>query len=139
MTVVKRRAGFTLVEMLVALLVFAALIAVAMTLFTSQVRAFTSGNDRSDVMLAGEFATSTLTRELRTAGTNTVARQPWLVYAGVDVIAFHADMVSRVADPFAVYVDLRPATNDGDVSRQLVLRIGGRPVARGAGHLLFRS
>jgi prepilin-type N-terminal cleavage/methylation domain-containing protein len=101
----KRRPGFTLVEMLVALLVFAALIAVAMTLFTSQVRAFTSGTDRADVMLAGEFATSTLTRELRTAGTNTVARQPWLVYAGVDVIAFHADMVSRVADPFAVYVD----------------------------------
>jgi prepilin-type N-terminal cleavage/methylation domain-containing protein len=99
------RRGFTLVEMLVAMAIFAGLIAVAMTLFTSQVRAFAAGSERAELTLAGEFASAMLTRELRTAGTNTAPSQPWLVYAGANVVAFHADLVSRVPDPFAVYID----------------------------------
>src|SRR5690606_31357350 len=70
-----------------------------------QVRAFTAGTERSELTLAGEFAASTLSRQLRTAGTNTLAQQPWLVYGDSSAIAFHADMVSRVVDPFAVYID----------------------------------
>jgi len=99
------RAGFTLVEMLVAMVIFAGLIAIALTLFTTQIRAFTAGSDRAELTLAGNFASRTLSQELRTAGTNVRPQQPWLVYGGVDVVAFHTDLVSRVADPFAVYID----------------------------------
>lgn len=104
-TLAGARRGFTLVEMLVSLVIFAALISVAVTLFTSQVRAFTAGTERSELTIAGSFASSTLSRQLRTAGTNTIASQPWLVYGDTNVIAFHADLVSRVPDPFAVYID----------------------------------
>jgi prepilin-type N-terminal cleavage/methylation domain-containing protein len=105
------RAGFTLVEMLVAMVIFAGLIAITLTLFTSQIRAFTAGSDRAELTLAGEFASRMMSQELRTAGTNVRAQQPWLVYGGVDVVAFHADLVSRVVDNFAVYIDPDAPTN----------------------------
>jgi len=101
----KRRAGFTVLEALVALTLASIVIAAALLMLQTQVRAFTVGADRTEATMTAQFVAATLERELRTAGTNVLAQQPWLVYAGADVIAFHADLVSRVADPFAVYVD----------------------------------
>lgn len=109
----RSRNGFTLLEALVALTLAAGVIAAALTMLRLQVRAFTVGADRAEVTMTAQFATTTLSRELRTAGTNVLPHQPWLVYAGADAVAFHADLVSRTTDPFAVYID--PDAGAGEV------------------------
>jgi len=99
------RGGFTLLEVLVSLVLFGLVMTLAVQLFVLQSHLFRLGTERTRLTQAAQFVTGVLDRDLRTAGTNVVARQPWLVYAGQDVVAFHADYVSRSADPFAVYVD----------------------------------
>ncbi|MEX1184254.1 MAG: prepilin-type N-terminal cleavage/methylation domain-containing protein [Gemmatimonadota bacterium] len=101
----RTRAGFTLVELLVALVIGVGLTASMLVFFQTQVRVFALGSERANLLQGSQAASSTLMRDLRTAGTNVVAQQPWLVYAGADAIAFHADYASSVVDAFAVYVD----------------------------------
>jgi hypothetical protein len=75
-------------------------------MFRSQSRAFAAGNERVDALQNGLFAAEMLERELRAAGAGTPDVQPWLIYAGADVVAFNADFVTNVAnDVFAVYYD----------------------------------
>lgn len=102
---VARRAGFTLVEVLVALLIGVMVTAALLMVFQTQVRVFGMGIERANLLQGSQAASSTLSRDLRTAGTNIAAQQPWLVYAGDDVVSFHADYASNVEDAFAVYVD----------------------------------
>jgi prepilin-type N-terminal cleavage/methylation domain-containing protein len=108
------RAGFTMVEMMVSLAVLGIVMAIALGFLSSQVRAFTSGADASVYTAGAQFALRTIEREVRSAGTNTVARQPWMVYAGPSIIAYNSDYVSNVADAFAVNVD--PTAPAGEIS-----------------------
>lgn len=111
----RARRGMTMVEMMVALTVFGIVVTSAMAMFRSQSRAFTAGNERVDALQNGLFAAELLERELRAAGSGTGDIQPFLVYAGADVLAFNADFVSNVAnDVFAVYYD--PNAPAGTVS-----------------------
>ncbi len=60
------------------------------------------------------YAMLRLEGDLRTLGTNVPARQPSVVYAGEDIVAFHADYATNVAgDPFAVYYT--PGAPNGQV------------------------
>lgn len=99
-------AGVTIVELLIALVVFSIVVAAGLRIFSTQARAFAEGAVRIELTQNLQYAATALTRDLRTAGTNVPAHQPFLVYAGQDVVAFHADYATNVPnDPFAVYYD----------------------------------
>lgn len=101
-----RRDGFTLVEMLVALGIFGALLALTLGMMNDQVRAFYSGADQMDAAQNLRFAMDILEKDLPTAGSGVPTGQPHIVYADTHVVVFNADFAT--ADPndmFAVYVD----------------------------------
>lgn len=98
--------GFTLVELLVATLLSLVVLSAALAFFSQQGQALRLGTDRATVLQNQRFATAALRRELRATGSGVPAQQPFLVYAGMDVVAFNANYVTPDAsDPFAVYVD----------------------------------
>jgi prepilin-type N-terminal cleavage/methylation domain-containing protein len=101
-----RERGMTLIEMLIAITVFGVVAAGALTFFSTQSRAFRRGNDRLDVVQNLRFAADLLEREMRTLGANVPVGQPFMVYAGNNAVAFHADYATNTAnDPWAVYYD----------------------------------
>jgi len=98
--------GMTLIEMLIAIVVFGVVTAAALNFFTGQGRAFRRGTDRLDVVMNLRFAAGVLERELRTLGAHVPDNQPYLVYAGPNAVAFSADYASNVVgDPWSVYYD----------------------------------
>jgi prepilin-type N-terminal cleavage/methylation domain-containing protein len=98
--------GMTLVEMLIALVVFSIVLASALTFLGRQGTAFRLGSERMDVLQNLRFAATTLSNDLRTAGSNVPDQQPQLVYAGASVLAFNGDYATNVAsDAWAVYHD----------------------------------
>ena len=109
------RGGFSLPELLVALLVFGVIITAALGFMTSQSEALRRGMNRMGAMASLRFALQTLELDLETLATNVPDGQPPIAYAGEAVIAFHADYASNIAgDPFSVFYD--PDAPSGQVS-----------------------
>lgn len=107
--------GFTMVELVIALLVFGVLIAASLGFMTNQSEALRKGMDRMAAITSMRVAVQMLELDLETLGTNVPQGQPPLVYAGENVVAFHADYATNVPDdPFAVYYD--PDAPGGQVS-----------------------
>lgn len=101
-----REHGLTLIEMLFALVVFGLVMGTALGYFRSQLRGFRLGGERMDALQNVRFAANFSEAHLRVAGAGVPDQQPFLVYAGPDVVAFNADYVTNVAnDVFAVYHD----------------------------------
>ena len=99
-------AGFTLVELLVALFVFSAVMAGTLGFLRFQGRAMSLGSDRMNAVQNLQFALSTIEQRLRAAGANLPGAQPAIIYAGRNVVAFNADYATNVPnDPFAIYYD----------------------------------
>ncbi|OLC98807.1 MAG: hypothetical protein AUI88_03035 [Gemmatimonadetes bacterium 13_1_40CM_3_70_8] len=99
-------AGFTLVELLITLVVFSAVMAGTLGFLRSQGRAMSLGSDRMNAVQNLEFALTTMQQRLRAAGANLPDAQPALIYAGTNVVAFNADYATNLPnDPFAVYYD----------------------------------
>ncbi len=100
------RRGMSLVELLITLVIFSVVLTAALGTLQSQSRAFTAGNDRMDVLQNLRYALNTLEKDLRTTGSGVPAEQPFLVYAGTDVVVFNADYATnKEFDYFAVYSD----------------------------------
>src|SRR5262249_53288367 len=100
------RAGFTLIELMVSLVVFIFVMGSALSFLRSQGRAVSLGNDRMDALQNLQFAMTTMEQRLRAAGGDTPDVQPVMIYAGKNVVAFNADYTTNIAnDPFAVYYD----------------------------------
>ncbi len=96
----------TLIELLIAIVVFSVVMTGTLSIMTSQTRAFRLGTDRMNILQNLQFAADFVARDLRTLGSNVPDEQPMLIYAGSDVVSFSADYVSNVGgDPFAVYYD----------------------------------
>lgn len=102
----KRTAGFTLIEMMVALVVFSGVMAGALSFLTAQSRAFRRGEQEMATLLNLSFGADHLHAQLRTAGSNVAFRQPLVVYASANTFSFNADYASNdVGDISAVYID----------------------------------
>ncbi len=98
--------GMTIIEMLIAMVVFGVVITAALSVMQSQGRGFRIGTDRMNVLQNMRFAINMIESDLRTIGANVPDQQPVLVYAGKEVLAFNADYATNIAnDPFAVYYD----------------------------------
>lgn len=102
----KTRPGLTLVELMVALAIFSILLTTTLTFYRQQGKAFTQGNDRMAVMQNLRYAVNDIEQGIRTAGVGVPSKQPVIVYADSDVIAFNADYATNQAnDFFAVFYD----------------------------------
>ncbi|MEA2722270.1 MAG: hypothetical protein QOH59_41 [Gemmatimonadales bacterium] len=102
----KRRAGFTLIEMMIAMVVFTAVMAGALSFLRAQTRGFRRGDQEMATMLNLSYGADHLHAQLRTAGANVVQRQPLVIYASENSFSFNADYASNdAADISAVYVD----------------------------------
>ncbi|MFO7259823.1 MAG: prepilin-type N-terminal cleavage/methylation domain-containing protein [bacterium] len=100
------RRGFTIIELMVAIAIFAIVLGAGLQLLGAQSRGMARGADRVGATQNLQYAASILTRDLRTIGTSVPAGQPFLVYADSEVVAFNADYATNlVGDPSAVYYD----------------------------------
>jgi len=98
--------GMTLIEMMMALTVFSVIMGGAVAFLRSQTRGIAIGSDRMGVLQNLRYAVGVLAKDLRTAGSGVPDKQPYLIYAGTDAIAFNADQTTNDAnDPWAVYYD----------------------------------
>ncbi len=105
-------AGLTLIELMIALVVFSAVLAGTLAFLRAQGRSFTLGSQRAAMLQNGRFAFQELERNLQTAGSGTPDIQPSLVYLDTSVVAFNADFVTNTpGDVFAVYFN--PDAPDG--------------------------
>ncbi len=101
-----RERGMTLIEMLIAVVVFSVVLGGALGVFRSQSRGFSRGADRMTVLQNVRFTANVLEANLRTVGSGVPDIQPFLVYVDDDVIAFNVNYTSNVAsDVFAVYIE----------------------------------
>lgn len=102
----RSRAGFTLVELIVAVVVLLVVVGGALGFLSAQSRAFRQGLDRMAALQTVRFAVQTMETDLAPAGNNVAPGQPSVVYAAEDVFAINADYATSVSDdPFAVYHD----------------------------------
>ena len=102
----KRRAGFTLVEMLIAMVVFTAVLGGALSFLRAQAGGFRKGDEEMSTLLNLSYGADHLHAQLRTTGARTLDRQPPIVYASANSFSFNADYVSNdLTDISAVYVD----------------------------------
>lgn len=96
------RAGFTMIELVIAVTIFMLVLGSAIPFFRTQSRAINSQAGRSDAVQNTRYSNTVIDRELRLAGG--VTNQPIIVQASPFSITFNVDLVSRVAnDPDAVY------------------------------------
>ena len=98
--------GFTLIEMLIAVTIFGAIVAGALNFLTAQNRAFDVGSQRMNSLTNLQFAMQMLDTDIPTLGSNLVPNQPGVVYAADSTLAFNADLATNASnDPFAVFYD----------------------------------
>lgn len=88
-----RRAGFSLMELLIAMIMLIGIAGAAFALFRSQSRAFRDNSDRYDLTQNARGTIEGTERVIRTMGAGTPSEQPVLVYGSNTVLAFNADFV----------------------------------------------
>ncbi|MBM4194332.1 MAG: hypothetical protein FJ202_08150 [Gemmatimonadetes bacterium] len=121
------RAGLTLVEMMIAVLLTTIIFAITIPFFRMQSRAVEAGAGRLDAVQNARYAQSIIDREVRMTGG--VTGQPLLVQAAPFALTFNVDLVSRLSsDPSATYYN--PAadslgTESWAPSRKLILPTSG--------------
>jgi prepilin-type N-terminal cleavage/methylation domain-containing protein len=110
----RRTAGFTLVELTIALVILGIVVSTAVAFVARQNSAYQGALDRMVALRNLRYAVTTLSQDLETLGTNVPGGQPAFFYGDDDVITFAADYATNVAnDPFAVYYD--PDAPGGEV------------------------
>jgi prepilin-type N-terminal cleavage/methylation domain-containing protein len=98
--------GLTLLEMMIALVVFSFVLAGALAFLRAQGRSFSLGSQRVAMLQNARFAFDQLDKDLRTrtAGAGAPDIQPPLIYLAGSVIAFNANYLTNTpGDVFAVY------------------------------------
>jgi prepilin-type N-terminal cleavage/methylation domain-containing protein len=112
------RRGFTLAEVMIALVVFGVVSTAVFGFLLGQGRGFRKLATRSQQIQNGRFGRDIMRQELRATGTNVAEDQPMVVYAGDSVFAFNADLTTNRLDSTAftgaVYVD--EYASDAEVS-----------------------
>ena len=119
------RRGFTLVELLVAMILMMVIMTVAVQTFRRSSILLASQAGMLEAQQNGRFAIMSIDRDLRVAGVGVAATQPMIVQASNSAITFNVDLVSRDStDAAAVYVDPKADSNTTSAmrtSRQITL------------------
>jgi prepilin-type N-terminal cleavage/methylation domain-containing protein len=128
-----RRSGVTLVELLVALTLFGALMAGALSMLRGETRRFQLGGERAAIYQNGRFALNEMEKDLRTSGAGAPDMQPQLVFVGDSVLVFNANYWSNTpGDVEAVYISV-----DAPDSAVSAMRPSGRIVIPYSGGLTY--
>lgn len=99
-----RDRGFTMVELLITLTIFAAVLGSMISFFVSQARGSRLADSRIEAVQRARFASEMLRREIGLAGSGIPNAQPMVVYAGPSDIVFSVDLATNVSgDRVAVY------------------------------------
>lgn len=118
-----RQSGFTLIEMMMAILLTMLVFAITIPFFRVQTIAVDVGAGRLDALQNARFAQNAIDRELRIAGG--VTGQPIIVQAAPFAVTFNVDLVSRMAnDANATYYNPSAdslSTDSWEPSRQKAL------------------
>jgi prepilin-type N-terminal cleavage/methylation domain-containing protein len=102
----RNRPGMTLTELIAGVTILGVIITGALSFVHAQIRSFTRGAEQLEALQNLRFSAEILRKDLLTLGSGVPANQPFIIYAGPDVIAFNADYASnRLNDPNAVYAD----------------------------------
>lgn len=102
------RPGFSLVETLIALTVFAVIFGAAMSMMGKEVNTFSRAGDASAALQSQRFSIEEIERSFRAAGIGLEDGQPMLVYADSSVLAVNGDYVSNTPGDSvndAIYID----------------------------------
>lgn len=111
--------GLTLIEMMIALMVFSVVLAGALAFLRAQGRSFSLGSQRVAMLQNSRFALDELEKDLRTSGAGAPDIQPPLIYLGPSVIAFNANYLTNTpGDVFAVYYNPDAPTGSTDAVRK---------------------
>lgn len=89
-----RKRGFTLMELMIALVTLTIVLTGALRLFRSVNTAVSGTVDRMDAMQNLRFGLSQIDLLLRNAGAGTTDWQPTLIYVDKNIVAFNADWIS---------------------------------------------
>ena len=107
--VARKRRGFSLAELMIAMVVFGCIMTGAFSFLLAQSKGFRALATKSAKIQNGRFGRDIMRTEVRTAGTNVTGDQPVLVYASDSVFAFNSDITTNRLDSAeftgAVYVD----------------------------------
>lgn len=123
-----QRTGFTLAELMVAVVLLVVLAGFALPFVTNQPKVVAAAAAREDAQQGARFAQTTVDRELRMIGTGTLPTQPMLVYADAMGVTFNADLLARDDDDiWAVSYD-----PDADPGAVLAMQPPAAALPRGA-------
>ncbi len=100
------RAGFTVLELLVAMSVTLVIIAVVAPIYSAQTRAVNDTAGRTDATRSANFGVDAIEQDLRNTGVGVFDGQPLIVRGATDAVSFNANMVTaRTNDLVAVFYD----------------------------------
>ena len=101
-----RREGVTLIEMMIAIVLFVLVFGLAVPFFRYQARSVSASAGRLDALQNARYAQSAIDRDLRISGIGIVPAQPMIVQADGFAITFNADLVTKDRnDPLSIYYD----------------------------------
>ena len=102
----RRRTGFSLIEVVVAMTIFLVVLSFSLPFFNSQSRAITTASGQGDMVRGLQFAIAQIDRDLRMAGAGTYNQQPMLIQIAPLAMSLNANSSSPdSADVRAVYWD----------------------------------
>jgi prepilin-type N-terminal cleavage/methylation domain-containing protein len=101
----RSRAGFTLVELMVALVMLSLVMGATISLLRQQTRTFRISGERMELSQNMRYAVGTIDRTLRTTGAGVANQQPMFVYGGNDVVAFNSNFTHVNQDRCAVNIN----------------------------------
>ena len=114
----RARRGFSLGEVMIALVVFGVIMSATFAFLLGQSKSFRSISAKSAAIQNGRFGRDVMRQELRTAGTNVTVDQPVIVFANDSTFAYNSDLTTNTKDSTgftsAVYVD--PFATNAQVS-----------------------
>jgi prepilin-type N-terminal cleavage/methylation domain-containing protein len=103
--IAESRAGFTLIELMISLVVLSAVMGATLAVFRSQNSGFRLSGERLELYQNMRYAITTIDRMLRTSGAGVANQQPMFIYGGNDIVAFNTNYTHNVQDNCAVNIN----------------------------------
>jgi type II secretory pathway pseudopilin PulG len=105
-TGVSRREGVTLIEMMIAIVLFVLVFGLAVPFFRYQARSVSASAGRLDALQNARYAQNAIDRDMRIAGIGILSAQPMIVQADPFAVTFNADLATKDKnDPYSIYYD----------------------------------
>jgi prepilin-type N-terminal cleavage/methylation domain-containing protein len=100
----RERRGMTLIEMMIAMVIFGFVMAGALTVMNAESRSFSLGSERVAMYQNGRFAINEMEKDMRTSGAGAPDIQPQMIYASDSSVVFNANYWTNTSgDVEAVY------------------------------------